>query len=291
MTLKMDYWDEIRTAAAVAREGTISDAAKTLGVHRATVNRHIDILESELGAKLFLRHAKGFTPTELGADLLRVADATDEQFNQLQRRAKKQIGELSGEIVVTVVNVLAKHAMPAFALFQAENPNVKLKIISTDNILKLEYGEAHIALRAGKKPQAPDNVVIPFVTLPMALYATKDYVQAYGKPETSEDLKHHNFVGPSSTAPKTPFLVWMTKHVPPSSIRTRSNNPQVIDDAIMAGLGIGFLPQHLAQSRGNLIEIEKPRPRWEVRSWVVTHMDLHRTAKVQEMLKSLKRWS
>ncbi len=76
----MENWNEIRTAAQVARSGTISAAADVLGVHRATVNRHIDALESALGAKLFQRHARGFTPTELGRELLRVADATGEQF-------------------------------------------------------------------------------------------------------------------------------------------------------------------------------------------------------------------
>ncbi|MCG8540561.1 MAG: LysR family transcriptional regulator, partial [Clostridia bacterium] len=69
----MDNWNEIRTAACVARMGQISGAAEALGIHRATVHRHIDMLEASLGAKLFLRHAKGFTPTELGLELLRVA--------------------------------------------------------------------------------------------------------------------------------------------------------------------------------------------------------------------------
>ena len=63
----MDNWDEIRTAYHVARLGTVSGAAEALGVHHATVIRHIDALEGRLGVKLFQRHARGYTATEAGA--------------------------------------------------------------------------------------------------------------------------------------------------------------------------------------------------------------------------------
>lgn len=66
-------WDELRTALQVARAGTVSGAAQALGVHHATVIRHIDALEDRLGVKLFQRHAKGYTPTEAGAALADVA--------------------------------------------------------------------------------------------------------------------------------------------------------------------------------------------------------------------------
>ena len=79
----MENWDEIKTAFQVARMGTVSGAADVLGVHHATVIRHIDSLEGRLGVKLFQRHARGYTPTEAGRDLLQVAQATDDQFNQL----------------------------------------------------------------------------------------------------------------------------------------------------------------------------------------------------------------
>jgi len=69
----MENWDEVRTAYQVARMGTVSGAAEVLGVHHATVIRHIDAIEARLGVKLFQRHARGYTPTEAGLDLLRVA--------------------------------------------------------------------------------------------------------------------------------------------------------------------------------------------------------------------------
>ena len=97
----MDSWDEIRTAYQVARMGTVSGAAEVLGVHHATVIRHIDALEAQLGVKLFQRHARGYTATEAGADLLLVAQATDDQFTQLAGRIRGQGEGISGELLVT----------------------------------------------------------------------------------------------------------------------------------------------------------------------------------------------
>ncbi|MEM1233299.1 MAG: LysR family transcriptional regulator, partial [Pseudomonadota bacterium] len=84
----MDNWDEVRTAFQVARLGTVSGAAEVLGVHHATVIRHIDALEGKLGVKLFQRHARGYTATEAGNDLLLVAQTTDDQFAQLAGRLR-----------------------------------------------------------------------------------------------------------------------------------------------------------------------------------------------------------
>jgi DNA-binding transcriptional LysR family regulator len=284
----MDNWDEIRTASYVAKLGTLSAAASALGLHRATVTRHVDALEEALGAKLFLRHARGFTPTELGRDLLRVANATNDQFSQLQRRARGQSGDLEGQLVITAIDILIEDILQALAVFKAEHPRVTVRIISSESILRLEYGEAHIALRAGVRPADPDNVVLPFRKLRMGLYATRDYVSRHGRPEDEHDFAGHRFVGPASMTPRAAFLAWMIRNVPAEAITVRSDQAQILRDAIFSGLGIGFLHLPLTQARDDLVEILKPRADWVVGSWIVTHVDLHRTPKVQAFLKALK---
>jgi len=114
----MDNWDEIRTAYHVARAGTVSGAAAEMGVHHATVIRHIDALEARLGTKLFQRHARGYTPTEAGLDLLQVARATDEQFAQLANRIKGQGETVSGELVVTSLTSFSPFLAPVLTRFQ-----------------------------------------------------------------------------------------------------------------------------------------------------------------------------
>jgi len=79
----MEKWAELRTAYQVAKLGTVSAAAKALGFHRATVNRHIDALESELGSRVFIRHARGYELTELGKEVLRTAQKTEQLLDDL----------------------------------------------------------------------------------------------------------------------------------------------------------------------------------------------------------------
>ncbi|MEM8743363.1 MAG: LysR family transcriptional regulator, partial [Pseudomonadota bacterium] len=109
----LDNWNEVRTAYVVASLGTVSAAAESLGVHRVTVIRHIDALERALGEKLFQRHARGYTPTEAGLDLMRVAKATEEQFGHLVRRTSARTNALTGDLVVTSVLAVAPLLMPA----------------------------------------------------------------------------------------------------------------------------------------------------------------------------------
>ena len=103
--LDMDNWDEVKTALHVARIGTVSGAAEVLGVHHATVIRHIDALEERLGVKLFQRHPRGYTATEAGEDLCRVAQTAQEQFAQFASRARGQGNSVSGELVVTTLSL------------------------------------------------------------------------------------------------------------------------------------------------------------------------------------------
>ena len=157
----MDKWNEFRTAYHVAKYGTVSGAAERLGVHRATIIRHIDSLEKELGGKIFFRNAKGYSLTEIGEDLLRVAEATEDNINQCIGRATSRTPGISGGLVVSTVDVAAQVLAPGFHHFIANNPDSDLCCSVTSDVVRLEYGEAHIAIRAGEKPDDPDYVVIP----------------------------------------------------------------------------------------------------------------------------------
>lgn len=284
----MDNWNEIRTAAHVARLGTISAAAEILGVHRATVNRHIDILEFELGGKLFQRHARGFTPTELGLELLRIADATDEQFSQLQMISDRQVTELTGNLIITSLEVLTLFILPLMAEFRIKHPQVATQFLHTPDVMKLEYGKAHIAFRAGAEPQDLDNVVQPFRELDIGLYATQDYVARFNKPSSTDDFINHHFVGSTDNTPRAPASIWLKKNVPERAIAFASNSIRINSDAVIAGNGIGFLSQLEAEAHTHLVEIMSPRPEWKTKSWVVTHVDLHRSPKIQAFMEILK---
>lgn len=284
----IDTWDEIRTAYQVARLGTVSGAAEVLGVHHATVIRHIDALEKRLGTRLFQRHARGYTPTEAGQDLLSVAQMTDEQFAQLASRIKGLGETVAGELVVTSIAGLSSLLVPVLADFQSRYPDVLLRFLTDMRVFRLDYGEAHVAIRAGSVPEEPDNVVQPLARIRTALYCSRSYADTHGIPASEADFPAHRFIGTDATDSRAPFHRWLRDHVPPERISFRATELAAFETAIRAGLGIGFMGFYRASSDPDLVEVMPPRPEWDAPLWLVTHVDLHRTRKVQAFLSALK---
>lgn len=286
--MAIETWDEIRTAYQVARLGTVSGAAEVLGVHHATVIRHVDALEKRLGVRLFQRHARGYTPTEAGQDLLQVAQATEDQFSQFAARIKGLGEAVTGELVVTSLPDLAPLLTPVLVGFQALHPGLIVRYLTDVRLFKLEYGEAHVAIRAGQAPGELDNVAQPFLHVCYALYAARDYVARFGVPQDEAAMAAHHFVGPDGDGSRAPFFRWLMQTVPRAAITFRSFDMRAMTEAVIGGAGIGFLPVWVGRGLDDLVEVLPPRKEWEVEVWLVTHVDLHRTAKVQGFLAYLK---
>ncbi|MBB93037.1 MAG: LysR family transcriptional regulator [Rhodobacteraceae bacterium] len=284
----MDNWDELRTAYQVVRLGTVSGAADVLGVHHATVIRHIDALEARLGVKLFQRHARGYTPTEAGEDLSRVAQATEDQFNQLAGRLKGQGDSMTGELVVTSLDLLAPLMVPAMAAFQCQHDDLTVRYLTGERLFRLEYGEAHVAIRAGSAPEQPDNVVQSFGQQRMGLFAAPDYIDRFGQPTGPEAFAGHRFIGHDDANFRAPYARWMRARAPEARVVFRSTDFRAMEEAVRAGVGIGFVASWDAERRGGLVEVMPPEPDWTVPLWLITHVDLHRTHKVQTFLRFLK---
>lgn len=284
----MKNWDEVRTAFQVARQGTVSGAAEVLGVHHATVIRHIDALEAQLGVKLFQRHARGYTATEAGEDLMRVAQTTDDQFGQLEGRIKGRGADVSGELVVTALGGFAPLVAPILADFQVEHPELMVRFLTGDRVFRLEYGEAHVAIRAGDGEVQPDNVVQKLAQLPAALYGADTYIAQNGAPKDEADLVNHRFVGHDNPDSRAPFYRWLKAHVPRENVLFRSTSDRAIAAAIRSGAGLGFLPVWDVDAAEPMQQVLASKPDWDINVRLITHVDLHRTIKVQTFLAFLK---
>ncbi len=286
--MSIEAWDEIRTAYHVARLGTVSGAASELGVHHATVIRHVDALESRLGTKLFQRHPRGYTATEAGRDLLQVAQATDDQFTQLVGRLKGRGDSVTGELVITSLSILSPLLLPAIARFQIDHPGVLTRYLTGERLFRLEYGEAHVAIRAGRAPDQPDNVVQKLYLSRTGMYAAQSYLDRRGQPDTDAELDGHDFVGADAEDSRAPFYRWLAERVPRDRVVFRASDARSGKYAVLEGAGIGFLPTWEAAQHPELVQVLPPRDEWDSQLWLVTHVDLHRTAKVQALLKHLK---
>lgn len=228
-------------AVPVARLGTVSAAAETLGLHRATIVRHVDTLEAALGGRLFHRHARGYTPTEGGADMLRVAQATSEQFSALRGRVRGGQAKVTGELVVTSIDIVAPLVLPGIARFRAAHPETPL-------------------------------------------YAHRRYLDAHGAPDVAAGLEDHDLVVDT----RRPVAGWMAEVGARGRVVFESGDDRMTRHAVRAGLGVGFFPVAEARCAPDLVEVCPPREDWRLDLWLVTHVDLHTTAKVRALTRALR---
>jgi len=284
--LAIESWDEIRTAWHVAQAGTVSGAAEALGVHHATVIRHIDALEARLGVRLFQRHARGYTPTEAGQALAQVGRVTDEQFAQLSTRLTGAGSGIDGDLVLTTLPALVPFLRPALIELARRYPDLVLRVQTEMRVVRLEYGEAHLAIRAGPRPTEPDNVVQALARYPVALCASPAYLERYGRPADDAALSKHRFVCEETDEGRAPFAQWLARLKPAPRVSFRSNEASARRAAIADGLGLGFL--HGESAASDVVEVMPSRPEWEFTVWMVTHVDLHRTPKVQAAVSIIR---
>ncbi|MEO1027540.1 MAG: LysR family transcriptional regulator [Pseudomonadota bacterium] len=288
MPAHMKYWDEVRTVAKVARVGTVSAASKELGIHRATVQRHVEQMEEALGTKLFLKHARGYTPTEAALELRRVAESTEEEIERIARRIQLTDGDFESSVTLTGSPPLRLVMVDVVKEICRTYPKLRLNYLSSFSLLELEKGDADIALRAGDRPNNPDYVVQPIEELEWALYASPTYVARHGLPTDMSEFSSHYFVGPESKNPKHPGLSWITSNVPPANVVIRSNDDQFLEQCVLEGGAIGFLNNKTAGEQHGFVKVLDPAPKITTNLWLVTHVDHHRRPKIQACLKAIK---
>lgn len=288
----MDRWNFVRTAQQLAKCKTVTATASVLGVHRATVLRHIDALESELGVKLFQRNTRGYIPTEAGKDLMQVASEAEHSFDKLFSRLTINAEPLTGEFIITSMTSLAPMIIPIAKQFQYQHPSLQVQFVSSNELLRLEFGEAHLAVRAGATPDTPDYVAIPFARPKISLYAHVDYLREFGHPRGPEELSGHKFLSIfTEMAPKVPLHRWIANNINDADVALKSNDPLVLKEAILSAMGIGFMFDYEASPYAQLVELFSPLQDWEIQTWLVTHGDLHRSPKIQAFLKVLREMS
>ena len=130
-------------------------------------------------------------------------------------------------------------------------------------------------------------MVQKFLSARIGLYAAKSYVERMGLPKSEADFPKHEFVVGDSLNNRAPFYQWLYDRIEPHQMVFRTSELRALEEAIGAGTGIGFL-SNTSSKCPSLVEVMPMQDEWSADFWLVTHMDLHRTAKVQAFLTHLK---
>lgn len=283
-------WNDLRYFLSVHRAGTLSRAATELGINATTVSRRLTSLEEQLRARLFDRTPDGYQLTTAGQDLLPRAEAMEAQALAVAREVASSDSRLAGTVRVTATEMLAtRFVAPHIPVFHRELPEVTLELRCTNEVVSLARREADIALRLAR-PREDDVVTKRLSDIPLALYASRSYLDANGVPVDPErSLAGHAVLLFADTRHFRYENDWIGSRTAAARVVMRSDSVSAIYAATAAGLGISLLPRMVAEHDPGLARITTetgPIPR---AVWQTVHRDLRSSARVRAVMSFLER--
>ena len=235
---KLD-WTLTRSFLAVAETGSLSAAARQLGLSQPTLGRHISELEAQLGLTLFHRQVRGLALTDQALPLLPHARAMRDAAAGMSLTAAGQDSALSGTVRLTASRIVAHYILPQIiAKLRAKEPLIQIELVPTDETENLLFREADIALRM-YRPTQLDLIATHLGDTKMGLYAASSYVAAHGLPETPEALRQHIFFGLDQSDLLLRYMERLGFAAKRTDFPVRCDDQIVYWNLVRAGLGIG----------------------------------------------------
>lgn len=273
MAKKEPGWELYRSFLAVIREGSLSAAARSLGMTQPSLGRHVRQLESDLDVVLFTRSPQGFLPTDLGDELAIHAQAMYATSAALRRAASGSNSEVRGVVRVTCSEVIGAEVLPPMLTdLRQRHPGITIELSLSNRSEDLLRKDADIAVRMIRPVQGA-LVARHVGAIPLGLYAHRRYLKANGTPRVLEDLHQHAIIGYDH---ETPALRAIRDKLPFSrenfSLRTDSDLAQLA--AIRAAYGIGGCQCALAERDKNLLRVLPQAFAPSLDTWLVMHEDL-----------------
>ena len=265
-------WDSYRSFLAVLEEGSLSGAARRLGLTQPTLGRHVEQIEAALGQSLFVRSQRGLTPTPAAKTLRPYAEALQANAEALVRAASRRPETVEGLVRVTSSEMIAAEVLPWILRDAHErHPRLKFEIEGSDRTVDLLQRAADVAVRT-VDPVQTSLVAVKAGDIEIGLFASADYIARRGALTRAEEAGRHVLIGP---ARDTPYLRALTAglNLPPiEAFGFRSDQPLVANAALRAGLGVGFTQVGVARREGWVRML--PELRIAIPAWVVMHEDL-----------------
>ena len=277
----MRDWDDLRYFLAVARAGSLSGAAKALGVNHSTVFRRIETLEDRLGVRLFDRHREGYALTPAGDEMREAAERVDTAIDDMDRRIGGRDLRLSGPLGVTTTDNLVPCVLgEPLAGFHAAYPGIELSVRIDSEFFNLSKRQADIAVRPTNTP--PDTLVGRRIAeLAFAVYAAEGV-----KPDntSSASLSALPWVAFDDTLDHLAAAKWFNATHGGAPVAMRSNNLTTLQTGAAQGMGLALLPCFMGDPDARLERVTDPVPAARSELWLLTHEDLRNTRRVRAFM-------
>ena len=279
-------WDDFRLIKAIAEKRALPAAAAALGVNHSTVFRRRGQSEQALGVRLFERHRSGYVTTPTGEEMVQLAGRVDDDITAFARKLAGQEIKPAGELrVATNDSLLVDLLTPLFAQFLRQCPDIQLDMLIGNQAANLSKRDADVAIRATDNP--PETLIgRKPARIAWALYGrAADFADA-ALPDV-ESLWERSWISLGEQFTMLSAVRYLARHVAPERVVYKLNTVLGLAEAVEAGIGIGFLPCFIGDTRPGLTRLAPPDPDLSADLWLLTHPDLRHTPRVRLFLDFL----
>lgn len=282
-------WELYRSFLAVLQEGSLSGAARALGLTQPTVGRHVSALEQALDLSLFTRSAAGLQPTESALALREDAELMQSTAAALERAARGLGQAVQGAVRISASEVMGVEVLPPIlSELQARHPQLEIELVLSNRVQDLLRREADIAVRM-TVPRQEALLATRVGEVPLGLHAHRRYLAQHGMPQSLAELAGHRLIGYDQ---ETPFLraasarlnlpAWSRERF---AARCDSDLGQLA--LLRAGAGIGICQIALARRDPELVQLFPQHFSMALESWVVMHEGLRRSPRCRVSFDAL----
>ncbi|WP_455210112.1 LysR family transcriptional regulator [Kaarinaea lacus] len=283
-------WKLIHTFLAVARNGSLSAAARELGVSQPTLSRDIQALETTTELNLFKRTTQGLQLTEAGEQLVDAATRMDQAADMFARQASGMSLELRGTVRISANEIIGIYLLPAaIAAFREQHPGVQIEIVITNQASSLSKRDADIALRMFQ-PNQPDLVARRLPDMELGFYAHRDYVKKYGEPQNLEEFKQHTIIGFDENMEYIESAAQLGFQFSRNNFALRTDHMLMQTNLARASAGIVGTHVGLAEKWKELKRIMQWITLPPLEFWVVCHSDVQYNSRIRSVMQFLIQW-
>jgi DNA-binding transcriptional LysR family regulator len=275
-------WDDLRVVLALHRTGSLSAAARALGMDRTTAARRLKALEEGLGARLLAGGTRGLRPTPVAALAAARAAEMEAAAAALSREVSGEAERVAGLVRVSATEALGTRVLaPALAALAARHPGLTVRLGIEAATVSLARGEAEVAVRL-LAPVEPTTAGRRVASIAYGAYAARR--RAARRRARTE----------------TPLLVWsapisgeeterLRAALPGARVALEANSTAALVEAAAAGAGVAVLPRFVGDGDPRLALLELPVELPASELWVLVHRDLRRVARVAAVYEAVER--
>lgn len=274
-------WNQLKAFLETAETGSLSAAARKLGLTQPTLSRQVAAIEQRLGVTLFERAGKRMVLTATGLDLLEHVRKMGSAADALGLAATGRSQNVEGVVSVSASDMVAAHLLPRLVRrVRQEVPGIAIEVIATNAISDLQRREADIAIRH-VNPDRPDLIARLIRQASACFYASKDWVATHGHPCNAQDAASLPFVGADRAGR---YLAYLHQHglsLSEANFSCYADHSVAHWGLVCQGLGIGAMMDEIAQETPGVVRVLDDLPPVEFPIWLVTHTELHTSRKIR----------